>query len=395
MQLLTCFTIRKNWGNRQIIMRIKLNKTIFFCLNIAISFALIGQTAMAESASPPADEVVDLQQVSTVIADIHQEENTNVDVVSEIQAPDQTTTQTIEAIVDVPKPIKNPHSLLVEMAFKFGKPGGKVSSYQEVYEQYCLAAREGDADAQYAMGWIYEHGKGIAKDVQMAHTFYSMAAEQQHSLALEAISETTVVKLDGDKLSDLPKCMQPDPVIVIEKPIQNEIAPVVEENPISEKTAFLFMSQKRIYQIVNKVATKHKIDPNLVMTFIAIESGFDPNATSIRNAQGLMQLIPETAARFGVKDAYKPEDNIKGGVAYLNWLLAYYQGNVELVAAAYNAGEKAVDRYKGVPPYEETKRYVKKIAKLYNRVKHPFRENWVEASPILESFTNMNNKRRM
>jgi soluble lytic murein transglycosylase-like protein len=156
----------------------------------------------------------------------------------------------------------------------------------------------------------------------------------------------------------------------------------------------LFMSQKRIYKIVNKIAAKHNIDPNLVMTFIAIESGFNPQATSVRNAQGLMQLIPETAARFGVKDAYKPEDNIKGGVAYLKWLLAYYQGNIEFVAAAYNAGEKAVDKYKGVPPYEETKLYVKKIAKLYSKLLHPYRENWVPASPILEaSFAD--NKRRM
>lgn len=349
---------------------------------------------MADSATQ-AEAPSDLQNISAVIADIQQEENRTADEAFPIEAPDQATQETIEKIVDIPpRPLKNPHALLVEMAFKFGKSGSNVNSYQEVHDQYCKAARDGDANAQYAMGWIYEHGKGVAKNSQIAHLYYSMAAEQQHALALESMSETTVVKLEGDMLTDLPKCMQPDPVIVVQMQPQTMAAPIIEENPISERTAALFMAQKRIYRIVNKVAEKHQIDPNLVMTFIAIESGFDPQATSVRNAQGLMQLIPETAARFGVKDAYKPEDNIKGGVAYLKWLLAYYQGNIEFVAAAYNAGEKAVDKYKGVPPYEETKLYVKKIAKLYNRLKHPYRENWVPASPILEaSFAD--NKRRM
>jgi soluble lytic murein transglycosylase-like protein len=125
----------------------------------------------------------------------------------------------------------------------------------------------------------------------------------------------------------------------------------------------------------------------LVMAFIAVESGFNVQATSVKNAQGLMQLIPETAQRFGVKDAYKAEDNIKGGLAYLRWLLAYYEGNVELVAAAYNAGEGAVDKYKGVPPYAETRIYVKKIAKLYNNATHPYQDNLVKKSAV-QNFPN-------
>lgn len=350
---------------------------------------------MAESTPATTETPIDLQAVSSVIADIQQEENLSADEALHIESPDRATQEAIEKIVDLhPRPIKNPNALLVEMAFRFGKSGSNVSSYQEVHDQYCRAARDGDSNAQYAMGWIYEHGKGVTKNSRVAYLYYGMAAEQQHALALESISETTVVKLEGDMLAGLPKCMQPDPVIVMTTPPQIATTTAIEENPISEKTAALFVAQKRIYKIVNKVAEKHQIDPNLIMTFIAIESGFDPKATSVRNAQGLMQLIPETAARFGVKDAYKPEDNIKGGVAYLKWLLAYYQGNVEYVAAAYNAGEKAVDKYKGVPPYEETKLYVKKIAKLYSRLKHPYRENWVPASPILEaSFAD--NKRRM
>lgn len=394
MVWLSCFTIRKNLEKYPKPHMQIANKLSSAKLILAVFLAQLSLHAMADSA-PQIEAPVDLQAVSSVIADIQQEENLVAEEALPLEAPNTETKEAIEKIVDIqPKPLVNPHALLVEMAFKFGKSNSSVSSYQEVHDQYCKAARDGDANAQYAMGWIYENGKGVTKNTKIAHQFYSMAAEQQHALALESISETTVVKLEGDLLAELPKCMEPDPIIVVTVPPQTSAAPPVEENPISEKTAALFMSQKRIYKIVNKIAVKHNIDPNLVMTFIAIESGFNPQATSMRNAQGLMQLIPETAARFGVKDAYKPEDNIKGGVAYLKWLLAYYQGNVELVAAAYNAGEKAVDKYKGVPPYKETKLYVKKIAKLYSKLMHPYRENWVSASPILDAKF-ADNKRRM
>ena len=129
--------------------------------------------------------------------------------------------------------------------------------------------------------------------------------------------------------------------------------------------------------------TTTEIGSKLAMAFIAVESGFDTQATSPKNAQGLMQLIPETAKRFRVKNAYNAEDNIKGGLAYLQWLLAFFKGNVQLVAAAYNAGERTVEKYKGVPPYPETRNYVQKIAMLYKKPSHPFRNDLVKASTIL------------
>ena len=98
---------------------------------------------------------------------------------------------------------------------------------------------------------------------------------------------------------------------------------------------------------------------------------------------GLMQLIPETAERFNVRNAYDATQNIKGGLSYLRWLLSYYRGDVTLAVAAYNAGEKAVDRYKGVPPYVETRQYVKRVMELYERTTHPFDEKITEPSPVL------------
>ena len=87
------------------------------------------------------------------------------------------------------------------------------------------------------------------------------------------------------------------------------------------------------------------------MALITAESNFNPKAISPKNAQGLMQLIPATAVRFGVKNAYNPVENLKGGLAYLQWLMAYFKGDVALVLAAYNAGEMAVEKYRGIPPY--------------------------------------------
>ena len=85
-----------------------------------------------------------------------------------------------------------------------------------------------------------------------------------------------------------------------------------------------------------------------------------------------MQLIPETAARFRVKNPFDPAQNIRGGVAYLRWLLAYFEGDVALVAAAYNAGERTVERYRGVPPYSETRAYVQRILSAVGAIAQPY-----------------------
>jgi soluble lytic murein transglycosylase-like protein len=96
-----------------------------------------------------------------------------------------------------------------------------------------------------------------------------------------------------------------------------------------------------------------------------------------------MQLIPETAARFGVKKILNPVENIKGGLAYLRWLLAFFEGDVSLVLAAYNAGERAVEKYHGIPPYPETRNYVRKITGIYKKARHPFEPDVVEPSPMI------------
>lgn len=117
--------------------------------------------------------------------------------------------------------------------------------------------------------------------------------------------------------------------------------------------------------LVEKMAPKYNLDPNLVLAVIAVESNYSSKAVSPKNAQGLMQLIPATAERFGVKDSFNAKQNIQGGMKYLRWLLRYFDGDVTHALAGYNAGEGNVKKYKGVPPYRETKNYVKKVRRLY------------------------------
>jgi soluble lytic murein transglycosylase-like protein len=118
---------------------------------------------------------------------------------------------------------------------------------------------------------------------------------------------------------------------------------------------------------IHSASTLYGVEEAVVRAIIHAESAYQPNAISRAGAQGLMQLIPATASRFGVSNPFDPAQNIRGGVQYLAWLMKRYSSNLTLVAAAYNAGEGAVDRNGGVPPYSETQRYVQRVGQLADR----------------------------
>ena len=116
--------------------------------------------------------------------------------------------------------------------------------------------------------------------------------------------------------------------------------------------------------VYTPAAATERLDPRLIRAVIAAESCANPRAVSHAGAKGLMQLMPATARRFGVSDAFDPKQNIGGGVRYLRWLLDYFNGDLKLALAGYNAGEGRVRQYNGVPPFKETRRYVKKVLAL-------------------------------
>jgi soluble lytic murein transglycosylase-like protein len=118
-------------------------------------------------------------------------------------------------------------------------------------------------------------------------------------------------------------------------------------------------------EIAAAAARRHGLDPALVMAVVSVESGFRPSAVSPKGAQGLMQLMPRTAESLGVVDAFDPAQNLDGGARHLGQLLMLYGGDLSRALAAYNAGAEAVDRHGGVPPYRETRAYVKKVLERY------------------------------
>lgn len=120
-------------------------------------------------------------------------------------------------------------------------------------------------------------------------------------------------------------------------------------------------------RLILRMANEHALDPALVKAVMHVESHFNPYATSKKGASGLMQLMPKTAAIYGVTDIYDPVQNVSAGVQYLKHLSELYPNKPKLVLAAYNAGPRAVSRYKGVPPYRETRKYVKKVMKYKRR----------------------------
>ncbi len=263
-------------------------------------------------------------------------------------------------------------------AMEYGEPGIPRDAVRAA-ELYCRAARHGDAESQYNLAWMLTNSRGIERDEAQAAHLFAAAAEQGYVQARNILARM------GPPRGDPPACLRsPDEDAALIAAAVPARAPVAKSGtgaappPLAQRLPPPPPPPPRgapeaLVRFVNLVAPEYQLAPHLVLTFIATESNFDASAVSPKNAQGLMQLIPETAARFGVRKIMDPAQNVRGGMAYLRWLMARFQGDVVLVAAAYNAGEAAVERYLGVPPYAETRQYVWKILKgTGGEVSHPY-----------------------
>ncbi|GHU05558.1 lytic transglycosylase [Betaproteobacteria bacterium] len=235
---------------------------------------------------------------------------------------------------------------------------------------YCDGARYGDVEAQFNLGWMYANGRGVERDDELASAFFQLAAGHGHEQAGK------MLRFVGAAVAPLPDCMNR-----LKQPVEDDYA-FLADNP----------TQQWIFGLVQRLAPEYGLNPRLALAIIRAESNFQPTAVSPKNAQGLMQLIPETSARFNVRKPFDPEQNIRGGMAYLRWLLAYFEGDVALVAAAYNAGEGAVNRYRGIPPYAETQAYVGRILRLFQNEEHRFDPGVTEPSPELPRIRRANRR---
>ncbi|KAB2968058.1 MAG: transglycosylase SLT domain-containing protein [Zoogloea sp.] len=225
---------------------------------------------------------------------------------------------------------------------------------------YCAAARDGSVEGQYRLGRLYLNGQGVPRDVQVGTTLMSIAAQRGHEKAQALVTPLAAAE-------KLPECLvtgkAPEVMLADSgEPVPHEV--------VERFVKALPADKRRNAQLVQKLAVRFNVDPRLALAIVRTESNFDAGARSPKNAMGLMQLIPDTAERFGVRDALDPEQNVRGGLAYLRWLLQQFKGDVALAAAAYNAGEGNVARYKGVPPFAETQEYVRRVLAFYRSPRH-------------------------
>jgi soluble lytic murein transglycosylase-like protein len=174
-------------------------------------------------------------------------------------------------------------------------------------------------------------------------------------------------------------------VVVISKPVNEQKVQemvvrarvVSASEPVQEAAS----GREGIDEAVERIAAEHALPPQLIHSVIKVESNYNPYAVSNKGALGMMQLIPETARRFGVTDVFNPEDNIRGGAKYLRYLLDLYGGSYPLALAAYNAGEAAVAKYGGIPPYAETQNYVILVRKELEAARRNAAARPVAAAP--------------
>lgn len=208
---------------------------------------------------------------------------------------------------------------------------------------YCMAGRLGSAEAYYRAAQVVQRSARDAATRAQAAACFADAARLGHAAAFNALEKHPADPAIGSPC-DAPATLQHFSAFNLDRHI--ELLPVV---------------RKGYAQLLRKLARQYGIPVRLALAIALVESNFHAQALSPKEAMGIMQLIPETAARFAVLDPYDPEQNMRGGLAYLRWLKRRFDGDLVMIVAAYNAGEGAVIRYGGIPPYAETRDYVSRV----------------------------------
>ena len=210
-------------------------------------------------------------------------------------------------------------------------------------ELYCAAATMGSPEGFFRVGRMLANGTPRWRNPPLANAYLALAARLGHREA-SLMHDPTVPNGRVDEI-----CTDSD-------------QQAGESNfDLDGFLAGMSVGKRKLAALIRKKAPFYGVDARLALAIALAESNFDANAVSPKNAQGVMQLIPDTQERFGVQKPFDPEQNIKGGLAYLKWLQKHFAGDLVLVAAAYNAGEGTVERYGDVPPFPETQQYVQRV----------------------------------
>ena len=208
---------------------------------------------------------------------------------------------------------------------------------------YCDAGTMGSSEGYFRLGRILADGPQYLRNPSLANAYFALAARLGHRAAFEALDKAV-------------------PLVALEESCGSFVKGLEERRfDVDAYISGMSPGRRRIAELVRKHALRNDVDARVALGVALAESNLNAKAVSPQNAQGVMQLIPATQERFGVVDPFDPEANIRGGIAYLKWLKQRFNGDWGLVAAAYNAGEGAVDLHGGIPPYRETMDYVRRV----------------------------------
>lgn len=208
---------------------------------------------------------------------------------------------------------------------------------------YCHAGLSGSPEGYFRLGRMLTEGPRDLRDVARGRGYLALASQLGHQGAADLLDDTPAVAPQPNDCAEFEFAMQGS------------------RFDMGRYVAGLSAQKRSIADIIRQDAEKFAVPAPLALAIACAESNFEARAVSPKNAQGVMQLIPDTQKRFGVIEPFDPKQNVHGGLRYLKWLIARFEGNMAYVAAAYNAGEGAVQRYRGIPPFSETRAYVRRV----------------------------------
>ena len=220
---------------------------------------------------------------------------------------------------------------------------GLRQNYALAIQLYCDAATMGSSEGFFRIGRMLAQGSPRLRNPSLANAYLALAARLGHREA-SMLHDPSVANGRIDEI-----CTNTD----------EQAGMLVFD--LDGYIAGLAAPKRKLAALIRKRAPHYGVDARMALGIALAESNLDANAVSPKNAQGVMQLIPETQERFGVQKPFDAEQNIKGGLAYLKWLQNRFGGDLMLVAAAYNSGEGTVERYGDVPPFPETQQYVRRV----------------------------------
>ena len=214
---------------------------------------------------------------------------------------------------------------------------------------YCDAGKMGSPEGFFRIGRILASAPPSLHNPRLANAYLALSASLGHREALDHYDES----IGSETLSE--ECGNFGTVVEFGTVME------IEHFDLDGYIAALSLKKREVAELIRRYAPRYDVDIRIALAVALAESNLNSQAVSPKNAQGVMQLIPGTQARFGVKKPFDPESNVKGGLAYLKWLKTRFSGDWALVAAAYNAGEGMVERHGGIPPFFETRQYVRRV----------------------------------